>query len=630
MMNKILTTFILIIISSFTANARWMEPEESPVSISEDIETSVFKDGSSETLALTKIKILKESAKDEYGMYRLRYNNTSESLEVLEAKSITNGIEHVIEKSNIQDEKVASSINDAGFDSKSQILISFTNLEVGSELIIKTKHKIKISFLKDFFSDPVFFGDKEFTTYKQVLIKSEIPLYSQINDKLGVLDYIESKSEGMHKYQIKLKKGLIQDLSFETGNSFIPHDEYTWVHFSSSKDWQDFGAKMFGGYVKAASDGLPDLHLNIANEAKKIENEIDRLNFITSELNRKITYFGDWQTVDGGYFPRMLNKVAKTRLGDCKDFSSSLSAILNHIGGYDVAFVFVNRGQGFQSFSYKNPNMNSHNHVMIKAKSLRTDQIFWIDPTNRVSMAQGIFPDVAGKDVFVIHATESKLDRIPEIDPNHSQINVNSIGTQSNDNTLKYKSSFEFLGESSFGLTGLGLSFNKNEIQDYIYNYFFKKPVPIKNQLNSDIPDLTLREVKDLTVSLEFLKDDSLIKTNLGQAYLMEKANITTLLDFDEAFVGTIYIGEPVSSKLKDTIKDFKINNKNKIDFEISSPWLKASRKVSSSGSDTIITEEYSILKKFISHQDRQTPEFKKLKTELKNNFGDVALIKNN
>ncbi|MGL9726069.1 MAG: hypothetical protein ACR5KV_05490 [Wolbachia sp.] len=74
---------------------------------------------------------------------------------------------------------------------------------------------------------------------------------------------------------------------------------------------------------------------------------------------------GDWRTVSGKFFPRDLEKIANSQVGDYKDFSTSTAAILQEVD-YKVQPILVTRGTISVSNPEALPNMGNFNHVMLK------------------------------------------------------------------------------------------------------------------------------------------------------------------------------------------------------------------------------------------------------------------------
>ena len=177
---------------------------------------------------------------------------------------------------------------------------------------------------------------------------------------------------------------------------------------------------------------------------------------------------GDWRTVSGKYFPRDLEKIADSQVGDCKDFSASTAAILQKLG-YKVQPILVMRGTTSTSNPEALPNMGNFNHVMLKVTN-RGGKIYWIDPTNTVSMAQGIFPDIADRNALVLDSEEADYIKIPAVQGENSKVISHSELTIE-DNVVNEYGQLTVQGEAALGLTGVGLYYSDELIKRFCFSY---------------------------------------------------------------------------------------------------------------------------------------------------------------
>ena len=220
------------------------------------------------------------------------------------------------------------------------------------------------------------------------------------------------KNQFTKKFIINLKKPFISDLIDEPRNGDINPKHLTWVAITSENTWQGMHKKFIDKYSKTINQKLPADFEKIYEGAKQQKSEVDQINYITYSLNDKIQYLMDMRTVSGNVFPRDLDEVAKTQYGDCKDFSFTTGAILKKLG-YNVDIVLVNRGEIYPEFKSPIPFWQ-FNHMMLKVKS-KNGAVYWLDPTNFVSMSNGIFPDIADRMALVISEKEAKYEKIPHI-----------------------------------------------------------------------------------------------------------------------------------------------------------------------------------------------------------------------
>ena len=137
-------------------------------------------------------------------------------------------------------------------------------------------------------------------------------------------------------------------------------------------------------------------------------------------LIKNITYFSDSR--NGGLIPQNLDVIAATCTGDCKDYAISTAAILERLG-FEAYPVLVHRGLVNQPMCFDCVAMDRYNHVMVKVIS-DTGNIYWVDPTNVTSMASGVFPDIADRDVLVLKCGDVTYEKTAEVNVSHAQIVV--------------------------------------------------------------------------------------------------------------------------------------------------------------------------------------------------------------
>lgn len=152
----------------------------------------------------------------------------------------------------------------------------------------------------------------------------------------------------------------------------------TWVSLSSLSKWEDLAKKLAPSYHSVINQPLSATFKAIAESATSESPDENKINTVTSLLNEKVQYMGDWRTVSGKYYPRDLEKIADSQFGDCKDFSASTAAILQELG-YKVQPILVMIGTTSISNPEALPNMGNFNHVMLKVTN-RGGKTYWIDP----------------------------------------------------------------------------------------------------------------------------------------------------------------------------------------------------------------------------------------------------------
>lgn len=605
-----------------TAEARWSKYEDASVEVKfSNVNINVNRDGTYETEVELQAKILKESGRDRFSLYSLIYNDDSADLTVLEAKTAYNGEEYIVTEDMIEDKPLASPSK--GFDQLRQVTISFPKIEIGTEVYLRYKQVNKKVPVDNFYGLSFsYHGD--YLQAENTKINSELPLEIKVNDPREVLEIAEEKNDDIHSISIALKKAVYENTTNEPHNGILNIKHNTWVSLSSLSEWEDLAKKLAPGYHSVINQPLPATFEAIAEFADNESTDEEKINAVTSLLNEKVQYMGDWRTVSGKFFPRDLEKIADSQVGDCKDFSASTAAILQKLG-YKVQPILVMRGTTSTSNPEALPNMGNFNHVMLKVTN-RDGKIYWIDPTNTVSMAQGIFPDIADRNALVLDSEEADYIKIPAVQGENSKVISHSELTIE-DNVVNEYGQLTVQGEAALGLTGVGLYYSNEQLRDSVFRMISGLYLDEEEKKFLELPDLTLRNVEDLTIKYEFQQKNKIFKTNLGPALNLGDNWLNDVVNTASDQVSDLFIGVPKTKESHMIIKDIKIKNCENLNFEINSPWLYVNRFCKYQNDGTEFSNLITIKKSFITNEELKTAEYKNLKSELENNFSRASII---
>lgn len=87
----------------------------------------------------------------------------------------------------------------------------FPKIEIGSKIYIKYKNEVLKPYLVNFFSDVIYFGNRELITDAYIKISSEIPLHIKVNDPEHALKIYKDKDNSFHNIEITLNKNFGAD-----------------------------------------------------------------------------------------------------------------------------------------------------------------------------------------------------------------------------------------------------------------------------------------------------------------------------------------------------------------------------------------------------------------------------------
>jgi hypothetical protein len=616
----------LILFFSMSADARWATIDDAALeykSFSNNVK--INSDGTHEETIEMRVKILKEQGRSEFANFTFQYNGGNAKVTILEAKTIYQGQEYNVGPELIEDKPLASSPQ--GFDQLKQILISFPKTELGAEIYLKYNYKESKPVLDNFFCGKFSFGKGGYWQSDSLTLNSEIPLYIKVNDPKNVLEAKEKSGKPLKPVKqatFNLVKPICNEVVDEPG--IINNKHLTWVSVSTIDDWTELAKKLSYDYERVIAQPLPKIFESIAEKASKEKSEVDQINIVTSLLNEKVQYMGDWRSIKGKFFPRDLEQIATSQIGDCKDFSASTAAILKHLG-FKAQAALVRRSTSDLTDEAGLPSIGNFNHAFLKVTG-KTGKVYWIDPTNMVSMAQGIFPDIADKMVLILDSKAPSYERNGKTDPKHSErIYVRELDIV--DDRITSNGYVTYKGEQALDWTGAKLYHSDQTIRDVMFNKLSRSDLEEHNKIDLIIPDLTSRIVQDVTFKFKYTQDNALIKTNLGKAILIKADwvdNVTTSVPNQ---ISDLIIGAPTSIYKRTIIKDKKVPQIKNLDYQEDTPWFMVKRTCKHVDNNTEI-EDITIFKKsIISSEELQSPEYKKLKQNLIQNFRDSAIVFN-
>jgi len=613
----------LFCLISLVAEARWVTPDEaSMMVIYENDNIKIDKTGKSEEIYEAKIKILNEQGRDNVASYRLFYNGDAQQMKVIEAYTIYNDQKYNVPVKSIEDKPRASAAQ--GFDQSRQILLSFPKAEIGAEIYFKYSLKTTKTALPNFYSNVVGIYNNSCVEKSHTKITSALPLFLENNDPNNVLKISQNDKDNGSIIEVELEKPICQEILSGSEEGAINDNKYIWVAISSMNNWQDFGKEIAAQYNKVINKPLPELLQTILEEAQKEKDEVAQINIVTSLINEKIRYMGNWSSINGAFFPRDLEEIVKLQEADCKEFSAATAAILNRLG-FKAFPATVIRGEGAMSFVRKLPTFYDFNHVFVKVIS-KDGKIYWVDPTNSTSMAQGIYPDVADKMTLVLDEQNPQYERSANIDPNHAEISFVDELEFLSDKVI-HTGDLTFKGETALSFAGIGLYRPEEAIRNQIFYLLSSENLSEKDKKMLQLPDLKSRIVKDLEIKYQYELDNELIKTNLNQAFKIYAGWSNILTNYVPDQLSDNYLGVLYTLRKKLVLKNSNIKSIEKLNYEIDSPWVNIKRTCSHNGNNSEIEIIATFKKNYITSEELGSDEYLAFKDSIEKNIKNVAVV---
>jgi len=607
-------------VASPSAFARWATLSDAPaISDYDRLEVRINKDGSSVLNRETLIEIRNEEGRKAFGTGSVKYNAQTGKISSLAAKTINPDATYAVTKDYIEDKSVASSAE--GFDDTRQLSFAYPKVEVGSKLYLKYTEKTTEVPFANFYSDEVYFGSEIYEKTGEATYLSESPLYTHENDPEDHLEVVSSRDGKLYKVKILLKRPVYARVIDEEA-PFLTQDRKTWVIVSTSQSYTDLPRTVAGQYEKIINSKLPAPFEKILQAAAKETKLTDRINRITSQLADEVRYLGDWRPTQGGHVPRPLDVIASTKFGDCKDYSVVTAAILRRLG-VNARIAWVERGpQG--SPLPKVTLDTAFNHAIVAVEDGK--EIRWIDPTNYVSFAQGIFEDIMDRPAMIVDPTNSEVKQIPLGRPDDSLIRKYFEVTFTGDSDANLRAELSYSGRGAASMAGISREVSRESI-----NHLISKSIAEDNYVKwSKVEDFDLssRIVKDVTLRARVGVRNFTIRTTAGKAYQLHRADLGEIIDLEtEQRVSDFFIGYPERREITYRLNGGSLVGRTPAGCQLDSPWLKASRQFIQKGASILVKDTTEIKKTVLTNAELKGREFDKFQSKLQRCFHQVALV---
>ncbi len=625
---RLILLTLTLALSGTAAHARWAQDEDAASEVEfQNVDTEVREDGTYETVVETQVKLLKESARTELGTQLFSYNSNTTEFKVLAARTQVDGKQIAVDSSKIEDKPRASS--QQGFDQMNQVMIAFPEVKIGASVYTKVRLRVKEASFPGFFSAEYSYGVPVREKAGRVRIRSAIPLAVDRNDPSQVLAIEEVKKGATQEITITLKEPVYRVAVDEQAAALNP-SKFPWVSVSTARDITEIMKPVTASYQKILEQPLPPRFEAIRAKAATQARLVDKLNTITSELASQVSYLGDWRTNAGKYIPRDLAAIAETQYGDCKDYSASTASILRKLG-YRAEIALVHRSNVYNRPGRARVLPSDFNHAIVWFRDGERD--YWIDPTNFVSFAQGMFRDIAGRPALVTRGEAPLLTETPRTRPEDARVNVTKILSFGEPNSPEgrdrrfVEGQLRLEGVSATGYTGAALTHSRRSL-DLDLTRYFVDPNLLIDWKTADY-DLTSRVVRDLDFKVFATIRDTPIRTSAGHAYYLGAMDSVTgiLLTKTADRVSDLQTGSPFTYRITTELRDVKLVGRKSLDCEIESPWLSAKRRLKLIPRGVRIEEQAIVRGETIPEAELRSLAFAQMQEKLRNCLGQAALI---
>lgn len=601
------------------AQARWATAADADSAIERlEREYDINEDGTFTATTLVELEVLKEDGR-RHSNSRHGYNARASRFKVVEAYTL-NGTEKIkVDSQFIEDKPQASRLN--GFDDMNLVTLAFPKVSIGSRIFMKYVEERHETPVPGHFSTRYNFGDDTLVRASQLTFRSKTPLYIDKHDPNGQLEVKQGVEGGRHVLSVRLLKTVFIKTVDEPNPSVNPKLQPR-VVVSNFKSFAEIAERLAPAYEKVISAELPESFKTIVEAARSKKSRVEQLNTVTSLLAEEVRYMGDWRPVNGGQVPRPLATIAKTKFGDCKDFSVSTIAMLRALG-IKAHPSLVERG--YEPTPY--PSVGTayaFNHAIVRAEA--DGKTYWIDPTNFLSFAQGIFEDIIDRETLVLVSGVKSVDRIPNEKPSaalsrrEAHIKIEPNGDAQVRTKMTYK------GRFAHWAAGLQLKRSDDQI-----DFSIIRSLVDENRLKAykiGRYELSSRIVGDLVLEVTHGERDYATRTTLGPAFYLDQGRVNSLLRLEvDKRVSDVFLGAPRTAELIEYVDNVRVLGVTPPSCELDSPWVNVSRKLSQVERGLRIADRIEFKKNRITNGELKTKAFKRFQSQLQDCFDRIAVV---
>lgn len=606
-----------------SALARWATFNDMPMKVEKATsEITVNKNGTYTGIYEKQVRILQENAKTYWAHLPILYNHDTHNLRVLQAYTLVGDKKYPLNLQQMEDKPVAENVQ--GFDQYHKLILAYPHLESGSSTYLKYQIINQHAVVDNLYTNFFVFGNNSYCQSEKINIRSELPLYIRVNDPEKILQIKQHTKQVNNKKWYLLEINQIQPCLKAIVNENQPRlnpKHLAYVAVSSINNWNAFGKAVALEYEPIQNQPLPPLYKEIAAIASTQKTPIEKINTVTSLLTEKLNYVNQIRTIKGHLLPQSLDKVASTRLGDCKDFAMATKVILSSIGIPSKIALVMKGDAVFPLPDLFGPEQFSHAILKIELP----DNTLWVDPSNFASMANHIFPEISDRKALVLDTHHSRYETIPALEAQSQRIVKKETWDMRNPSKMEVKGSLEFLGNYGRLFAGIQNKTSNESIQHIVLDQLGTNYGQILSH-QITVPDLKSRIVKDHTFHYSLQTKNSGLKTSAGIALPLTFNVVDKFLTKTDTVADT-YLGTPSIIESTTIIKNIKPMGKKSLDCHIKSPWADVCRTVQYQKNQIIVEQKMEIKKSWLEAHELQSDAYKALQLAVSQHFNNGFAI---
>lgn len=594
------TGFLYFLVTTFFSLSVWSQ--EPPTGLQTNkyiIKTQIDKSG--KAIATTDIEFIVESEVGRTALtnYRVHFSGAKDNFRLLETYSDTMG-----KKSKVSAGSITISEHQTlqeGLSDLKQVVIPISGVGIGSRVVISYQITTPAAIVGHL-SEVLALTNDSLAKEEFYLFESELPLKFTSQ---GLTPYFTEKAYVQKNSKGEPEKYFLEFRPSEIGYATVGKNNETGIaYISTSPDWNSIRGHFYSHYQKVWSDRLPQPLQDIVKKISPLATPKEQIEVAAQELSKTIAYSGNWKTHEGKFIPQKFSNLIKSKMGDCKDYSSALVAILRQVGfeAYPALTFRSRQYLGLEQLEKMKdvPNISFFNHAIVWAKD-KNNRVWWVDPTNPLVIAGTVASDILGNFSLILDGSSQDVVFLPTDNLIPNDTTIEYVIKLSPDNTVESNGKV-LLNEVSYNSIGLlekshGLDFVKNVI-NYILSPGSKLDMSLKKETQEKVPRYDFQFVSK---SLVYEEEKKYKKLYLPHPVAIQVHSIGPNR--------ANYVGEIGTFKVITKVEKSQAIETYAEDCYTRTPWFEADRVVENKENyilitDTVKTKQRTISKKQSSEKD--------------------------
>lgn len=601
---KNLNQAIFFILCFFTQNLLAQQSTAQDIkykALKSNMKTTITSSGRKTVFFENEMTVTSEIGRMELSLNRISFFGQPSQFRLVKAYSVTDQQVYPVKSQEVSFSRVQN--EKYGLTDLMQAQIPMSHLKVGS--LVYYSYEILGDNTQAGFAEEVVAMTNQTLAQEEIYqFYSKKPLKSAFFNTDGLFSYTEGKKNNFYFVEIRPTVMAYQTVGKQIGVATLL--------LSTAPSWEAINKKLAPQYEKIASSALPLEFKNISKQALSLTSSQAKIELISREISKLMTYSGDWRTDQKKYFPQTFSHLLMTRKGDCKDYASVMTAILRDVGFTAYPALIMKSpsyiGESKLQMMAKVPAQSMFNHALVWARD-STGREWWVDPTNPFVFAETLSNDILGNYALVLDNRSKNIQFLPDKNSTAADSTIDQTLTISADHMVQSSGKMGFTESSYLSLAQIEKltgSAGVNKVLAYSINPQAKIEVYSKKSGDERVPDY----------NFSYMSKNIVVEKEKGLRQVVQPHPAQLILMMQRRHQDS-YIGEIGEFKLLTTVKNVNTPDELKSDCYVQSPWVSVERYVENKGKDLLITDIIRTKKRLITQADMKNEEYERAMSDI-------------